>query len=85
MGPTVQAQAHTFAKSYAALFSSPDASSSEHVADVAKKVGQHYRPGMTMFTNGQISRFEAGHSLNLEQRHTDLDVDPNGSSETDRG
>jgi hypothetical protein len=62
MADKVNAQAEVFARSYAALFSSSAASSSEHVADLAKDIGKYYRPGMTMFTNGQISRFEVSHS-----------------------
>ena len=58
MSNKLLAQAETFARSYAALFSSPAACSSEDVADLAKEIGRYYRPGMTMFTNGQISRFE---------------------------
>ena len=57
----IEAEAEAFAKSYAAFFSSPAASSSEQVAELAKEIGKHYRPGMTMFTNGQISRFEVKH------------------------
>ena len=60
MSTQVESQAQAFARSYAALFSSPDACSTERVADLAKKIGTFYRPGMTMFTNGQISRFEVG-------------------------
>jgi hypothetical protein len=59
MSDELIAQAKTFARSYAALFSSPAACSSEYVADLAKEIARYYRPGMTMFTNGQISRFEA--------------------------
>ncbi|KAK5173859.1 uncharacterized protein LTR77_002540 [Saxophila tyrrhenica] len=52
------AEATSFVHSYAALFASPDASSPDHVGALCEKIGRHYRPGMTMFTNGQISRFD---------------------------
>ena len=58
MAENVKAQAENFIHSYAALFSSPKASSAEQVAELAKEIGPCYRPGMTMYTNGQISRFE---------------------------
>ncbi|KAK4548670.1 hypothetical protein LTR36_009581 [Oleoguttula mirabilis] len=54
----VKAEAEAFAKVYAALFSSPACSSAEHVAEVASSIGKHYRPGITFFTNGGISRFD---------------------------
>lgn len=57
MADGIQAEAEAFATLYAALFSSPACSSPEHVAEVATRIGQHYRPGVTFFTNGQISRF----------------------------
>ncbi|KAK1815798.1 hypothetical protein LTR12_009782 [Friedmanniomyces endolithicus] len=59
MSQSIQAEAETFAKSYATLFSSPACSSLEDVAHIANKVGKRYRPGMTFFTNGQITRFES--------------------------
>ena len=58
MSQSIQAEAETFAKSYATLFSSPACSSSEDVAHIANEVGKRYRPGITFFTNGQITRFE---------------------------
>jgi hypothetical protein len=51
-------EAESFAHSYSALFASSDASSAEHIGELARKIGQYYRPGMTMFTNGKIARFE---------------------------
>ena len=57
MAHGLKAEAEAFAEAYAALFSSPACSSEENVAEVAAKVARHYRPGMTMFTNGAISRF----------------------------
>ena len=54
----VEELAHDFALSYSKHFSSPKASSSEEVGELAKAIGQLYRPGVTFFTNGKISRFE---------------------------
>ncbi|KAK5685192.1 hypothetical protein LTS10_003269 [Elasticomyces elasticus] len=59
MAPNIQTEAEAFAKSYATLFSSPACSTSDGVAGIAEDVGRRYRPGVTMFTNGRITRFES--------------------------
>lgn len=63
MPSNIEVEAGRFIRSYAAFFSDPAACSSEHVADLAKKIGVCYRPGMTMFTNGKIARFDVGSTL----------------------
>ncbi|KAK0361640.1 hypothetical protein LTR91_018987 [Friedmanniomyces endolithicus] len=72
MSQSIQAEAETFAKSYVTLFSSPACSSSEDVAHIANEVGKRYRPGITFFTNGQITRFESqeqsAHLIEQEMR-----------------
>lgn len=57
MPQDIETEAQAFAQRYAALFSSPSCSSSDGVAQIADEVGKHYRPGVTFFTNGVISRF----------------------------
>ncbi|KAK3111422.1 hypothetical protein LTR53_013357 [Teratosphaeriaceae sp. CCFEE 6253] len=51
-------QAKSFIADYSALFSSPACSSPHGCAGIADQVGKRYRPGVTFFTNGTISRFE---------------------------
>lgn len=58
MSPSIDVKASVFARKYAALFSSPDACNPDKVAGLAKEVSKHYRPRMTMFTNGKVERFE---------------------------
>lgn len=48
----------TFARSYAALFASPDASKLDTVHALAVDIAAKYRPGMTFFTEGEIMHFE---------------------------
>jgi hypothetical protein len=54
----LEKEARTFIKHYSALFSSPDACSAERVGALAAEIGKCYRPGLTMFTNGKVDRFE---------------------------
>ena len=63
MSSNIEREAEKFAEHYAALFSDPAASSSKDVGALTKKIGECYRPGMTMFTNGKVSRFEVSYSL----------------------
>jgi len=58
MADSIKVETEVFARRYAALFSSPDCSSDEHVANIAAEVAKYYRPGLTIFTNGVISKFE---------------------------
>lgn len=53
-----KAYVRDFIQAYASLFASSDASDPERVGALAELIGRFYRPGMTMFTNGQVSRFE---------------------------
>lgn len=55
--PDLDTRARAFALRYAALFSNPDASDPDRVGALARAIGAFYRPGMTMFTHGQIARF----------------------------
>ncbi|CAJ2503253.1 Uu.00g106470.m01.CDS01 [Anthostomella pinea] len=59
MAQSIQSEADAFIKRYAALFSSPCCSSPDEAGQLADEVGKHYRPGVTFFTNGEISRFES--------------------------
>ncbi len=54
----LEKEIRTFIESYAPLFASPDACSMDRVTALCEKIGPHYRPGMTMFTNGKVSRFK---------------------------
>ncbi|KAI7371365.1 hypothetical protein KC354_g600 [Hortaea werneckii] len=58
MSPELIKEVGTFISAYSDLFTSPSCSDSELCAEVARKVGQHYRLGVTFFTGGKISRFE---------------------------
>ncbi|KAI6839296.1 hypothetical protein KC365_g6049 [Hortaea werneckii] len=58
MSPELSKEVETFISAYSDLFTSPSCSDSELCAEIARKVGQHYRPGVTFFTGGKISRFE---------------------------
>ena len=58
MSPELSKEVQSFISAYSDLFTSPSCSDSELCAEVARKVGQHYRPGVTFFTGGKISRFE---------------------------
>ncbi|TKA64491.1 hypothetical protein B0A55_10727 [Friedmanniomyces simplex] len=70
MSQSIQAKAEAFATSYAALFSSPACSSPDGVAQIANEVGKRYRPGITFFTNGQITRFEVSPSQEMRSNIT---------------
>ena len=50
----IVAEATTFAKSYAALFSSPAASVAEQIPALTEEISKYYRPGITMFSGGKI-------------------------------
>lgn len=54
----LETRARAFAHAYAALFSSPDASDPDHVVSLAERISTFYRPGLTIFTEGKIERFE---------------------------
>jgi hypothetical protein len=58
MASSLEKQITEFINHYASLFSSPDASSADRVANLCEQIGKCYRPGMTMFTNGEVARFE---------------------------
>lgn len=66
-------EVRAFVKSYAALFASPDASSAMNVKALASTIGKQYRPGVTFFTEGEISRFDnqtqAGQLIEKEMRN----------------
>jgi hypothetical protein len=51
-------EAEGFANDYAAHFSSPKCSSPKEIPEIAEQISKFYRPGMTFFTNGHITRFE---------------------------
>ena len=54
----IETEAKTFIESYVALFSSPDANSAERIPELAKKIGACFRPGVTLFSNGKITKIE---------------------------
>ena len=54
----IEDSARSFAQAYADLFAKPECSTSGAIAGVAAEIGTYYRPGVTFFTNGKITRFE---------------------------
>ena len=58
MFPELSKEIQIFISAYSDLFTSPSCSDSELCAEIAREVGRHYRPGVTFFTGGKISRFE---------------------------
>nr|POE88059.1 hypothetical protein CFP56_11288 [Quercus suber] len=54
-----RSEVESFATEYAGIWSTAKASKSDGAPEVAKTAADHYRPGFTFFTNGQIERFES--------------------------
>lgn len=65
MAHKLELEVHRFAKEYATLFSSPDCSNANIVAEHAKQISQCYRSGFTVFTNGDIARYEVWWTASL--------------------
>lgn len=68
MATSLEKEITDFIHEYASLFASPAACSSDEVSELCQRIGKCYRPGMTMFTNGKVARFE----VNLTQLSSNL-------------
>ncbi|KAK3684648.1 hypothetical protein LTR37_020080 [Vermiconidia calcicola] len=63
MSQSISIEAETFARSYAALFASPAASSAEGVADLATEIGRYYRPAQTQAEAAKLIETEMRNNI----------------------